>query len=303
VASTPNEFADAVGRALQQFDTSIADARRAYAAGQTWAHRAAELDAAIAAIEEPRVSVVVLTYNNLDFTEACLFSIEAYSDYPNLEVIVVDNASTDGTREYLQDWVTKGRDRKIILNDDNRGFAAGNNQGMEAATGEFLVILNNDTYVTPGWIRTLASHLRRDPSLGIVGPVTNNIGNEARIEIAYADMAEMIERAGIHTRAHAGRLLHLPVVAFFCVMLRRSVWERLGGLDERFGLGFFEDDDYCRRVAEIGMKVGCAEDVFVHHHLSATFNQLQSEKRQELFERNQALYEEKWGAWLPHSYR
>lgn len=303
VAPTADAFVDAVDRALRPADASAADARRAFASCQTWAHRAAELDAVIARLEEPRVSVVVLTYNNLDFTDACLFSVEAYSDYPNLEVIVVDNASTDGTREYLREWVTKGPDRKIILNDENRGFAAGNNQGLEAATGEYLVILNNDTYVTPGWVRTLAAHLRRDPSLGIVGPVTNNIGNEARIDIAYADMVEMIERAGRYTRAHAGRLLPLPLVAFFCVMLKRTVFERIGGLDERFGLGFFEDDDYCRRVAESGMRVACAEDVFVHHHLSASFNQLQLEKRQELFERNKALYEQKWGAWMPHAYR
>lgn len=302
VTSTPDAFAEAVTSALGPATSSTIDARRAFASCQTWGHRAQEFVAAIARIEEPKVSVVVLTYNNLDFTKACLFSVEAYSDYPNLEVIVVDNGSTDGTREYLQEWVTKGADRNVILNKDNRGFAAGNNQGLEAATGEYLVILNNDTYVTPGWIRTLAAHLRREPSLGIVGPITNKIGNEARITITYADMEEMIERAGRYTRAHPGRRLPLPTVAFFCAMLRRSVWERVGGLDERFGLGFFEDDDYCRRVGEAGMGVACAEDVFVHHHLSASFGVLKSEAREALFERNKALYEAKWGTWLPHVY-
>ncbi|GAB2503092.1 glycosyltransferase [Lysobacter humi (ex Lee et al. 2017)] len=303
-ARTPPEFADRVGEALSTpATTEVVDARRAFAAQQTWAHRAEQLDRVVAGIDEPKVSVIVLTYNNLAFTDACLFSVEAYSDYPNLEVIVVDNASSDGTQDYLREWVTKGPNRRIVLNDENLGFSAGNNRGLEAATGDYLVLLNNDTYVTPGWVRTLLGHLRRRPDLGLVGPVTNNIGNEARIEIGYGDMAGMIHAAARHTRAHPGELRRIPVVAFFCVMMSRCVYEAVGGLDEQFGMGFFEDDDYCRRVADAGWYSGCAEDVFVHHHLSASFDQLKAEKKQALFERNKALYEAKWGPWTPHSYR
>ncbi|HZX80945.1 MAG TPA: glycosyltransferase [Lysobacter sp.] len=303
VATGAEEFADAVGRALASVGPDVEDARRAFASRQTWAHRAAELDAAIGAIEEPRISVVVLTYNNLDYTNACLFSLDAYTDYSNLEIIVVDNASSDGTPDYLREWVEQGDNRKIVLNDDNLGFAAGNNRGLDVATGDYLVVLNNDTYVTPGWLRTLVGHLRRDPSIGIIGPVTNNIGNEARIDIAYADMVEMIESAGRYTRSHAGQVMRLPVVAFFCAAMPRAVYQKVGGLDEAFGTGFFEDDDYCLRVREAGWDVACAEDVFVHHHLSASFDKLKAEQRQALFERNRAIYEAKWGRWTPHRYR
>ena len=83
----------------------------------------------------------------------------------------------------------------------------------------------------------------------------------------------------------------------------RRVHEKVGGLDEAFGLGFFEDDDYCRRVAEAGWEVACAEDVFVHHHLSASFDALKAEAKQKLFETNKAIYEAKWGPWEPHVYR
>ena len=301
-------FVDAVaGQLAAEADPAQVAARRAFAAGQTWDHRAASLDHALASIREPVVSVVVLTYNNLAFTKECLFSIEACSDYPALEIIVVDNASSDGSPEWLRDWAAErsaaGHQRRLILNEGNLGFSAGNNVGLAAATGEVLILLNNDTYVTPGWVRTLCAHLRRDPRLGLVGPITNNIGNEARIEIRYSDMAEMIRKAGEYTRAHAGQSIPLHNAAFFCVAMPREVYERVGPLDEDFGIGFFEDDDYCRRVHAQGYRIACAEDVFVHHHLSASFDSLGAQRKQVLFEKNKAIYEAKWGAWTPHAYR
>ena len=300
-------FLDAVAAALagatEAGEADRVEARKAFAREQTWAHRARQLDEAIASMPAPRVSVVVLTYNNLDFTKACLHSIERESNWPDLEVIVVDNASGDGTREYLQEWERGGGNRKVILNDDNLGFAAGNNVGLAAATGEYLILLNNDTYVTPNWVRTLVNHLRRNPGIGIIGPVTNNIGNEARIEIGYADMRGMKSAAAAYTRRHAGHVFPLRTVAFFCVAMPRATYAAVGPLDPAFGVGFFEDDDYCRRVEAAGLGVACADDVFVHHHLSASFDKLKAEKRQELFLRNKAIYEAKWGEWIPHAYR
>lgn len=308
IASGGRAFAAAVDQALgARGDAAAIQRRQSFAASQTWAHRAAALDEVLAALPEPRISVVVLTYNNLAFTQACLFSVEAYSAYANLEVIVVDNASSDGSREWLQAWAAEpsaaGHARRLVLNPENLGFAAGNNVGLREATGEVLILLNNDTYVTPGWVRGLANHLRAEPGLGLVGPVTNNIGNEARIDIQYGDMAGMIAAAGLHTRAHPGRRLSLATTAFFCVAMRREVYQRVGGLDEQFGIGFFEDDDYCRRVEQAGYAIACAEDVFVHHHLSASFDALKADQKQALFDRNKALYEAKWGEWQPHAYR
>lgn len=303
-AADTKAFLDAVAEVLKaKRDPGIYARRQAFAAAQTWSHRVADLETSIDALEQPRVSVVVVTYNNLEYTQACLSSLELYSDYTNMEVIVVDNASSDGSPAYLQEWRAAGPDRQLILNSDNRGFAAANNQGLAGATGEYLVMLNNDTYVTPGWVGTLVNHMRRTPTLGMLGPVTNNIGNEARIAIHYASMEEMLKVAGDYTRRHAGQLTPLRTAAFFCVMLRRSLFEQVGPLDEAFGIGFFEDDDYCRRVAQVGLTIACADDVFVHHHLSASFNKLKQEKRQELFHRNKIIYEAKWGEWVPHDYR
>jgi GT2 family glycosyltransferase/glycosyltransferase involved in cell wall biosynthesis len=284
-------------------DPQLAARQQEFASGQTWAHRVRDLLQGIDSLEQPKVSVIVVTYNNLDLTKVCLDSLDRYSAYPNLELIVVDNASDDGTPDYLRAWEQSGNNRLVILNSDNRGFAGGNNQGLAAASGDYLVMLNNDTHVTPGWVSTMVGHLRRSDGLGLLGPVTNNIGNEARIDIHYGDMEQMLQASGDYTARHAGQLTPLHAAAFFCVMMPRVVYERVGRLDEAFGIGMFEDDDYCRRVQQQGWSIACAEDVFIHHNLSASFNKIKQEKRQAMFEQNKAIYEAKWGAWVPHKYR
>jgi GT2 family glycosyltransferase/2-polyprenyl-3-methyl-5-hydroxy-6-metoxy-1,4-benzoquinol methylase/glycosyltransferase involved in cell wall biosynthesis len=297
-------FVAAVGEALHetQDDARIAT-RKAFAVRQSWTARAQAIDEALQALVEPRVSVIVLTYNNLALTQRCLQCLTDASDYPNLELIIVDNASTDGSRGWLREFAEKHPGVQLILNDRNLGFAAGNNIGLRQATGEFLVLLNNDTQVTHGWVRTMLKHFRRNPRLGMLGPVTNNIGNEAKIDIEYATPQEMAERAAEFTLRHGGHLHPLRTAAFFCVMLRAAVFQQVGGLCEDFGIGFFEDDDYCRRVEAAGWEIACADDVFVHHELSASFGTLPDAERQRLFEQNLRLYESKWGKWRPHRYR
>ena len=304
-ASDKDQFLAAVAQILRQSESEdLVERRKKFASGQTWKHRG---DALIGLVEsgtrDPKVSVVVVTYNNLNLTRACLASIDEHSQYEHLEVIVVDNASTDGSREFLGEWEDNHHNHKLILNDDNKGFAAANNQGLAIATGDYLVLLNNDTYVTPGWTRTLSKHLQRDQTIGLIGPVTNNIGNEAKIDILYTNMSEMLIKSAAYTRRHIGRLTPLRTAAFFCVMMARTTFEAIGPLDEAFGRGFFEDDDYCRRIEKAGLRVVCAEDVFVHHNLSASFDQLNQKERQKLFEENKKIYEAKWGDWIPHGYR
>jgi GT2 family glycosyltransferase/glycosyltransferase involved in cell wall biosynthesis len=302
VARDRQNFVAAVGRALTA-PASDEAGRRRFSSDQTWEHRVKALvETAEDCRDDPLVSIVVVTYNNLALTQACLASIEADRDCFRGEVIVVDNASNDGTPEFLRQWSARSGHR-IILNDSNRGFAAANNQGLATAHGEYLALLNNDTQVTAGWTVTLRRHLQQHPELGLIGPVTNNIGNEARIDVFYQTPAEMPAAARKHTFRHCGELLRLPTLAFFCVMFPRTTYEKIGPLDEEFGLGFFEDDDYCRRVDQAGLGIACAEDVFVHHHLSASFDHMDRARRQALFDKNKAIYERKWGRWIPHRSR
>jgi GT2 family glycosyltransferase len=254
-------------------------------------------------IQEPLVSIIILTHNNLYLTKACLGSVEKYTDYKNIEIIIVDNASTDNTPDFLRENYQNREHYKIILNPENKGFAAGNNIGLKIARGEYLVLLNNDTRVTPGWFRTMLNHFRRNPNLGLLGPVTNNIGNEAKIHTEYKNPDDMFPEVSEIIYKNMGSLLPLKKIAFFCVMIPRAVFEKIGLLDESYGMGFFEDDDYCQRVQKEKYEIFCAEDVFIHHHLSASFDQMKTKTRQELFEKNKKIYEAKWGEWQPHRYR
>lgn len=300
VADSHQEFIAKLKIAMAESgDEALARSRMAWAAQHDWRERAAALEAGIAPLFPP-VSVIVLTYNNIDLTRMCLESLMGLTCYPDWELIIVDNASSDGTQEYLRAFAEQHDCVHLILNERNLGFAGGNNVGLAAARGEYLVLLNNDTQVTRGWLTGLVRHLRNDNTLGLVGPVTNNIANEAMIAISYRDMTEMQDKALAYTARHSRRLQPVDNIAFFCVALRSALWERIGGLDEAFSIGFFEDDDYCRRVRGEGLKVAIANDVFIHHHHSAGFNTFTPEERDEIFASNRRLFEQKWGAWLPH---
>ena len=305
-AKTSDKFVSLVSACLKSSspETNQIESRKQFASKQTWSHRVTDLARAIQQISLPKISVIALTYNNLNLTKLCLNSLLHWSDYPNLEIIIVDNNSSDNTPNYLTELNARHPAIQIIQNKANEGFAKGNNIGLTAATGDYLVVLNNDTVVTPGWLLTMLRHLQADSSIGLIGAVTNNIGNEAKIDITYQLLGEeMLPRIISHTVLHMGQRFKLRTAAFFCVMMPKNVFQQVGLLDENYGRGFFEDDDYCRRIDRLGLKIACAEDVFIHHHLSASFNQIPDQDKQALFEKNKAYYESKWGKWNPHEYR
>ncbi len=244
----------------------------------------------------PRVSIVVVTHDNRDVNRLCLESLRARTEWPNFELIAVDNASTDGTRPLLEETARAWPALRVLANSENRGFAAAVNQGFEAATGDVLVMLNNDTVVTRGWLTALVRHLRANPKLGLVGPATNAISNEAQVAVGYRGLAELPAWAAGFAREHDGETFAMPMLAFFCTALRRDTWQAVGPLDERFGAGMFEDDDYCRRARAQGWEIRCARDAFVHHWQKASFRRLGEKAYFALYEENRRKYEEKWGA-------
>jgi GT2 family glycosyltransferase len=251
----------------------------------------------------PKVSIIIVTYNNLELTQLCVESIFRNTTYPNYEVIIIDNASTDDTRNYLRYLSRSKPSVKVVLNDDNLGFAAANNQGLRLAQGGCLVLLNNDTVVPKGWVEPMLRHLE-SPLIGLVGPVTNSAGNEAKIDVVYSNLEQMEDFSDRYTAQRRGRIFDISVLAMFCIAMRREVFEEIGFLDEKFGVGMFEDDDYSRRAQNLGYRTVCAEDAFVHHYGQASFKKLiASGKYQELWDRNQAYFESKWGAWKPHAQR
>jgi len=231
-------------------------------------------------------------------------SILAHSAAPPYEVLIVDNASTDGTAAYLRRVAAYYPQVRVLANEENRGFAAANNRALEHARGEFIVLLNNDTIVAQGWLPALLQHARA-AEVGLVGPSTNRIGNEAEIEVDYLTYAEFESFAAAALRGGRRPTFDIRTAAMFCVALRRSTFERIGPLDEQFGPGMFEDDDYSMRVRETGLRVVCADDVFVHHFGKATFGNLAAAGDYgRLFHENRRRWEDKWRRpWQPYERR
>ena len=278
------------------------DKLRLYAAENSWAHRGEEFDAALGRFA--KVSVVILAFGDALWTGTTLQSLFDGGDhYPDLEVIVVDNGSDDATLAELRKTCASHPGVRLIENGENLGFARGNNAGLSAAAGEYVLLLNNDTYLAPGAIHAMVRHLRDNPGIGVVGPLTNNIGNEARLDVHYADMAEMIDVARSVTTGYRGMYSPVRVSAYFAAMFRTADLETFGLLPEEYGRGMFEDDDHCETIRKHGFICALAEDAFVHHHLSGTFSMIGGDEKRRLFERNRAVFEAKWGAWIPHEYR
>ena len=252
----------------------------------------------------PRATIVVVTWDNYVFNRLCLESLLGSTQEMDCEILVVDNASTDGTAEYLQKLVDRFPQVRVSFNHCNMGFAASNNQVLSTARGECLVLLNNDTVAAPGWLPRLLAHLD-DPRVGLVGPVTNRSGNEAQIEATYRTYGQYAAFAEDRWRDYRGQRTDIRVATMFCAAMRRDVFRQVGLLDERFEIGLFEDDDYCMRVRQAGYRVVCAEDVVVHHFGQASIGKLAAGGRYgELFHANRRRWEEKWRqAWEPYSAR
>lgn len=249
----------------------------------------------------PTASIVVPTYDNLPFVRMCLESLLALTEYPNYEVIVVDNGSTDGTPAYLRRLAAQNPQVRLVLNPSNAGFGRACNQGLAIANGDVLVLLNDDTLVAPGWLARLIETLQ-DRSVGLAGPVTNRIGNEAEVEVAYETWGGFLEEVERRGRERDGQTFEIRTVTMFCLAMRRDAFRRIGPLDQRFEIGLLEDDDYSKRARDAGYRLVCAEGVLVHHFSQTAFGKLvPTGEYNAILAANRDRYEEKWGEpWQPY---
>lgn len=137
---------------------------------------------------------------------------------------------------------------------------------MALAEGDYVVFLDNDTVVTPGWLSRLIGHCGADRAIGLLGPSTNFIsGPQMLPDVEYEDTAELIAIAEEIAVRCAGVLQPTTHLVGFCMLIRRAVIDKIGGCDPRFGRYGFEDDDYCLRAVLAGFDTYIARDVFIHH--------------------------------------
>lgn len=238
-----------------------------------------------------KTSIIILTYNELELTKKCLASINKYTDQEEIELIIVDNGSSDGTKDYL----SKLQDAKVILNEKNLGFAKGCNQGIEAAAGDNLLFLNNDTMVTKNWLSNMLRVLYQSEQTGMVGPVSNYVSGAQMLPDTYQTLEEMEPFAEAYCEREKHKTKRVLRLVGFCLLVKRDVIEEIGPFDERFGYGSFEDDDLCLRALQKGYSLEIALDAFVHHHGHATFTANQDININDLYMENRQRFTEKWG--------
>lgn len=241
--------------------------------------------------QNKKTSIIILTYNNINYNQICLESIRKYTSSDTYEIIIVDNNSSDGTRE----WLKEQTDIKLILNDENLGFPKGCNLGINAAEKDNdILVLNNDTKATPRWLDNLKVCLYSNEKIGAVAAITNNCSNYQAINVPYTDIEDMIDFADKNNISNSDMWEEKSRLVAFCMLIKREVINKVGTFDERFTPGNFEDDDLCMRIVEAGYKLMVCNDSFIHHFGSTSFKSDYA-KFNNILKTNAHKFEEKWG--------
>ncbi len=216
------------------------------------------------------VSIIIPVFNKVAFTRQCLASIARHaSDRVQHQVIVVDNASSDETDAWLKDL--SGRDPRVlhIRNETNLGFSRANNVGAELATGRYVLFLNNDTIVQPGWLEAMVDVAEADPRVGIVGikqlfPYTNRIHHTGMIFGADRRPQHIYPHADA-SLPHVNKQREYQSVTGSCLLMPRQLFVDCGMFDEGYRNGY-EDVDLCLTVRARERTVVCCTRSFIYHY-------------------------------------
>jgi len=209
-----------------------------------------------------KINIILLTWNHLEETKKCINSVKLNTTIP-YHLIIIDNASTDGTQEYLKQLesipLSNDNSLEVIYNSENLGFAKANNIGLNKTTlwDRHAVLINNDIEVPLGWLKSLVDTFDKDRKIGIVGPLSTAPTQE-----------QFVERF----KDHMGDIVQSHRVAFFCTLIHKQVLQEVGLLDEQFEVGTCEDDDYCIRAKKNDWLIVINTHVLVDHKHHTSLN-------------------------------
>jgi len=222
-----------------------------------------------------KLSIIILTFNSENLLRRCLSSIQENTTLNNYEVIIIDNNSTDGTRQFLKSM--ENNSYRFILNAKNRGVGPARNQGLKITKSEYILILDVDTVVTSGAIDKLVDYLDQNPKCGLAAPKLIDVQGRLQFtcrkyptivskflrRVPFNWAQELLSEEEMHDWDHAC-IREVDYVIGACQLIRRSVVEEIGLLDEKIFYGP-EDIDFCLRIWQAGYKVVfCPEAVIIH---------------------------------------
>lgn len=228
----------------------------------------------------PICDIVIPVWNGLEYTRKCVEKIIANTEI-NFRLIIVDNGSDIETKTYLENLCQKDNlNFTLIRNEENLGFVKASNQGLHASRSPYVCLLNNDAFVTKNWLKRMIALANKNPQFGIVNP-TWMADEPDNLE----EQLEVLDRC-------RGQYLEVNDCMGFCMLIKREVIEKIGLLDEIFGLGGLEDSDYCKRAVFAGFRCLRAKDALVIHQENTTLNRIKDwrEKRKV----NEEIFYQRW---------
>lgn len=240
-------------------------------------------------VEVHPCSIVIVSYNNKKLLVDCIDSIKKNNYVDSYELIVVDNASTDGVRE----WLTKQNKIVVVYNDENKGFGFACNQGVKhASENNDILFLNNDTIVMPNSLFWLRMGLYDSESVGATGSVSNFVGNDQHIRQKFSTLEDYEKFAQMNNIPDRNATEIKIWLSGFAVLVKRKALDAIGLFDLRYGNGYYEDNDLGIRLQIAGYKLLLCHNSFIYHYGSKSFG---FSRANVLCRENREVFKEKWG--------
>ncbi len=241
-----------------------------------------------------KAAFVILSYNNTYFIQKCIESIYTNCSPESFILIVFDNGSTDGTEKWLAEWGNIHDEAYIILNEENLGFSAGNNAACQYLPDNCDVFyLNNDTRVPPNALFWMRMALYSADDVGAVGAMQNYAFADQLEEVSFGAPEQYVEYGAKVNVPSDGPLEEQSKLCGFAMLLKRSVFNEVGGFDEAFSPGYLEDDDLSLAIRDAGYRLLVAHNSFVYHAGGQSFRK--TNEVEELFHAHRKLIVDRWG--------
>lgn len=237
-------------------------------------------------LQENQTDIILPVYNGLTYVKDCIESILQCTTRDRYHLYIIDDYSDSATRRYLQSQAENLTQLTLHCNPKNLGFLKSCNLGISLGKAPYVVLINSDVIVTPGWLERLIECAETDSRIASVNPLTNYASQINLPMVPGSNFYGMDE----YLKAHSPR--HFPDVVTgvgFCLLLRRSAVEDVGAFDEIYGRGYCEESDLCMRLTSQGYRTVAADHVYVYHKGRGTFTD-----RSERYRHNRRIFDSRW---------